>query len=227
MTLTQRQEQILQSIIDTHIHDGGPVSSKALTSHFAFSPATLRNEMAELEREGYLIQPHISAGRVPTYAGYQFYVQHCLCSDRLTRAERQSLQETLEQSAFPENIKCLARGVGVMTGEMVFVAFTKYDLYITQLSNLLSKAEFQHLEVMSEVSQIVERLEACVPDIFDETHDMTIAIGKENPFLPWCSSIVGSYRLVDHTGIFGLIGHMRMDYSRNYSLLRYVRELLS
>ena len=71
--LTPRKVQILKAIVDAHITHGEPVGSKYLSQDVAISasPATIRNEMAELEEMGYLVQPHTSAGRVPSELGYR------------------------------------------------------------------------------------------------------------------------------------------------------------
>lgn len=87
--LTERKKAILKAIIDTHINLGEPVGSKYLTQYkqIAFSSATIRNEMAELEDMGYLEQPHTSSGRVPSELGYRFYVDQLMQQYRMTQAE--------------------------------------------------------------------------------------------------------------------------------------------
>ncbi len=87
--LSERKKMILRAIIDAHIDRGEPVGSKYLTqnNNIAFSSATIRNEMAELEGMGYLEQPHTSAGRVPSELGYRFYVDSLMDKYRLTRDE--------------------------------------------------------------------------------------------------------------------------------------------
>jgi heat-inducible transcriptional repressor len=72
--LTPRKMQILKAIVDAHIEGGEPVGSKYLSQdvRISCSPATIRNEMAELEEMGYLLQPHTSAGRVPSELGYRY-----------------------------------------------------------------------------------------------------------------------------------------------------------
>ena len=74
--LSERKKLILKAIVEAHIEGGEPVGSKAIVSSnmLTCSSATIRNEMAELEQMGYLMQPHTSAGRVPSEAGYRFYV---------------------------------------------------------------------------------------------------------------------------------------------------------
>ena len=74
--LSDRKKQILKAIVEAHIDGGEPVGSKYILQNtlMSCSSATIRNEMAELEQMGYLVQPHTSAGRVPSEAGYRFYV---------------------------------------------------------------------------------------------------------------------------------------------------------
>ncbi len=91
--LSERKKMILRAIIDAHIDRGEPVGSKYLTqnNNIAYSSATIRNEMAELEEMGYLEQPHTSAGRVPSELGYRFYVDSLMEKYRLTREELEQL----------------------------------------------------------------------------------------------------------------------------------------
>lgn len=85
--LSERKKQILKAIVEAHVELGEPVGSKYLTSGgiITCSSATIRNEMAELEEMGYLEQPHTSAGRIPSEAGYRLYVDSLLERYRLDR----------------------------------------------------------------------------------------------------------------------------------------------
>lgn len=96
-SLSERKKLILKAIVDAHIENGEPVGSKYLTQtgKFPYSSATIRNEMAELEAMGYLEQPHTSAGRVPSEAGYRFYVDSLVERYRMRGAEAERLKEAL------------------------------------------------------------------------------------------------------------------------------------
>ena len=87
--LTDRQIFILQAIIDDFIHSAQAVGSRTLAKkeNIDFSPATIRNEMADLEEMGFLEKTHSSSGRVPSEKGYRFYVDHLLSPQRLTKEE--------------------------------------------------------------------------------------------------------------------------------------------
>ncbi len=97
--LSSRKKAILKAVVDAHIENGEPVGSKALTGSagFGLSSATIRNEMAELESMGYLVQPHTSAGRVPTDLGYRFYVDTLMQDYSLTSTEIMELNRVLKE----------------------------------------------------------------------------------------------------------------------------------
>lgn len=95
--LSPRKIQILKTLVDAHISNGEPVGSKyiAETTSVKCSPATIRNEMAELEAMGYLVQPHTSAGRVPSELGYRLYVDTLIQQYSSTRHEIDKINERL------------------------------------------------------------------------------------------------------------------------------------
>jgi len=95
--LSERKKLILKAIIDAHIENGEPVGSKFLTQNkqIAYSSATIRNEMAELEEMGLLEQPHTSAGRIPSELGYRFYVDSLVERYNLTQNEMAELKRML------------------------------------------------------------------------------------------------------------------------------------
>ena len=96
-TLSKRKQQILKAIVDAHISYGEPVGSKYLSQNFGISAssATIRNEMAELENMGYLIQPHTSSGRIPSVLGYRYYVDSLVRQYSETKNEIDEMNEKL------------------------------------------------------------------------------------------------------------------------------------
>ena len=97
MQLDERKYLILQAIIDDYILTAMPVGSRTISrkSGVGFSPATIRNEMSDLEELGYLAQPHTSAGRVPSYKAYRLYVDHLMKVAKLTSDEREWIHRHL------------------------------------------------------------------------------------------------------------------------------------
>ena len=105
--LPQRRQKILAAIVEQYIETGEPVGSKALQSIAGLdvSSATIRNEMAELTAQGFITQPHTSAGRVPTQAGYRYYVDNLMKPAELEENERRRIESGLDyRSGDPEQL---------------------------------------------------------------------------------------------------------------------------
>ena len=94
--LDKRKRKILQAIIEEYIETAEPVSSGNLVEELNCSSATIRNEMAELEKIGFLEKPHTSAGRVPSQKGYRYYVDELIRDDKISKKEMEIIRDRLE-----------------------------------------------------------------------------------------------------------------------------------
>ena len=99
MEMTERKKKVLRSVVDLYIRTAEPVGSKAITElpDMNYSSATIRNEMADLTTMGYLEQPHTSAGRIPSAAGYRIYVDELMADYRLSMDETHSINAAIEE----------------------------------------------------------------------------------------------------------------------------------
>ncbi len=99
MELTERKKKVLRSVVDLYIRTAEPVGSKVITElpDMQYSSATIRSEMADLTAMGYLEQPHTSAGRVPSAAGYRLYVDELMADYRLSLDETKSISTAIEE----------------------------------------------------------------------------------------------------------------------------------
>ena len=99
MEMTERKKKVLRSVVDLYIRTAEPVGSKAITElpDMKYSSATIRNEMADLTAMGYLEQPHTSAGRIPSAAGYRLYVDELMADYRLSIDETKSINIAIEE----------------------------------------------------------------------------------------------------------------------------------
>src|SRR5262249_4562202 len=104
--LEDRPREILRLIIRSYVTSGEPVGSRTLAKsmEWKLSPATIRNIMADLEDEGYLAQPHTSAGRIPSEKGYRFYVDNLADSGRLSKSDERYISRMLAESDSPEDV---------------------------------------------------------------------------------------------------------------------------
>jgi len=225
--MNSRQEKLLQLVIENHIETAQPVGSKFLVSEAGldWSEATVRNELRELEEMGYLTHPYTSAGRLPTELGYRTY---------LKMIDWNKIQPNKKDYSAFENVvnsddqirakKNLAKTLASVSQEAVIIAFSPDSIYYTGLANLFSKPEFLQLGVVADVSQVFDRCEDCLPSFFNlVSEDIRYFIGNEHPFGNLLS--VSAFRFKGSMLI--LLGSMRMEYKRNYSLLQMVKELLN
>jgi heat-inducible transcriptional repressor len=104
--LDDRPREILKLIVRSYVNSGDPVGSRTLAKlmEWRLSPATIRNIMSDLEEEGYLAQPHTSAGRIPSEKGYRFYVDNLADSGKVSKSDERYINRVLSESETPEDI---------------------------------------------------------------------------------------------------------------------------
>lgn len=226
--MDQRKLDLILRIVDQYIESGHPVGSAFLVEkyHLDFSSATIRNEMAVLEEEGYMSQPHSSAGRVPTEMGYQLYVQYVRPSRSSPRQEA-ALQEVVEQNDPEVVLKNVVRHLAEYSGEIAFGSMNG-RVVSAGMSNLCTKPEFADRALVAAISQILDNLEEVVTDISPHTsEEPEVWIGQNNHLTNLCSCIIMRVPLGRDDGIFGIIGPMRMHYDKNLSLMHSLKKHLS
>lgn len=139
MTLSRRM-LVLRAVVEDYIRSQEPVGSTTLARDhdLGVSSATIRNDMAALEDEGYLIQPHTSAGRVPTEKGYRYFVDRLATVVPLSEAQRRGINSFLSGSASLEDtLQRAARLLAQITGQVAVVA-----------SPSLAKSTLRHVEIV-------------------------------------------------------------------------------
>lgn len=228
--MEKRKEKLLLSIVNKYIKNAVPVASKMLAGQggFKVSSATLRNEMADLEDEGYLVQPHTSAGRIPTEKGYEFYLD-VMARDatKLMVHEEKKLKAAVCEKEWPE--KMLAKTLAESSGEAVILAFGKNDVYYTGLSNLFAKPEFRDQNLIYQIGEVVDHLDEIINDIFEDAgEEIKVLLGKKNPFSENCGTVMSKYYGKSKKfGLIVILGPMRMDYIKSIALVKYAKDLLS
>ncbi len=226
----ERKNYILQAIIQEHIKTGAPVSSGVIVEKYGLgvSSATVRNDMAELEAEGYIAQPHTSAGRVPTEKAYQQYVQKIKPAP-LTAAEKKAFQQLLKKGGNDfYYLKQAAKELARRTRQAIFWAFHKHNIYYTGISNLWQQPEFSRLPAVYNISTIIDRVDEIIEFIYDElSMGTSILLGANNPFGGFCGTILSKYKHNNTTGLIGILGPMRMNYEKNLGLVIFISQRLS
>src|ERR1700710_2398744 len=139
--LDDRKLAVLRAIVEDYVSTEEPVGSKSLVDrhNLGVSPATIRNDMAALEEEGYIAQPHTSAGRVPTDRGYRLFVDRLSTVKPMSVAERKAIETFLEGAVDLDDV--VRRSVRLLAQLTRQVAVVQYPT--------LSRAEVRHVEVVA------------------------------------------------------------------------------
>ena len=147
MELDARKEKILKAIIQTYVETGEPVGSRTISkySDLKLSSATIRNEMSDLEEMGYIIQPHTSAGRIPSDKGYRFYVDQII---REKESQVNEMQEIMIQRV--DRVELLLKHMA-----QILAANTNYATMISGPTSHLTKLKFIQLSRVEEKKLLI------------------------------------------------------------------------
>lgn len=243
MEITERQKQILFAIIEEYAEMAAPVGSVTLAKLFDVSSATIRAEMARLEEAGLITHPHTSAGRIPTDAGYRFYVN--------------SLTEQNENATF-EPTKMLGSGTNIpnrnihalevrvnsqertdyairsavdmlaeLTGNLGIGTIGE-QLYLSGISRLFAQPEFMDNSRIQGVAELLDNLEPWLREA-RPGEPLNIFIGHENPIgkASGVSLIISKFRSpYSDSSYIGVLGPTRQNYAETMSLVRHAGNIL-
>lgn len=142
VSLGERKKRILKAVIDEYIEHAEPVGSKSIAMHtdLELSPATIRNEMSDLESMGYLEQPHVSAGRIPSQAGYRLYVNELMNRHRLSISEMEAINASLriKMKELDELIRGVSKVVSQLTNYTTYAVMSgASEVYIRKFDLML------------------------------------------------------------------------------------------
>jgi len=230
--LSTRQEHLLDTIITEYTVSAKPVSSGQLAEleRLDVSPATVRNDMAVLEETGYLHQPHTSAGRIPTEMAWRWFVQRVVPETQIGKRERDHLTSVARahRDSEQEMLRKLAKALAEIIEEAVIVAFDKTDTYYTGLSNLFQQPEFEDINILQNLSKVVDHLDEVMAGMYGRIgNDVSVLVGRDNPFSSSCGTLLGRYSMAKNsTGVIAFLGPMRQDYGEHMAILRYTQSLL-
>lgn len=233
-----RRHEILKAIIDHFIETAEPVGSHTVvvSYHFSLSPATIRNEMMQLEEEGLLLQPHTSAGRIPTELGYRLYVDSMADYQTAMKEAQRELETLLKTYQLKKAREKIYDAVWLLAQGTDHVSFAtlpgnKRTFYLG-VSNVLRQPEFMKDPLRA--SQVIEVLEdndrfvTTLQKLPIEEESVKIFIGKENLLqqIQSCSMVVSKYRIDDFHGFLGVLGPTRTNYAFNRCMVEKVKDLV-
>ena len=235
-TLDHRKQAILYCIIQDYLKAAEPVGSQTIAQKYnlGISPATIRHEMAELEEKGFLVQPHHSAGRIPSDKGYRFYVDYLMKLKRLTQKEEQYITDEYRRSE--RNLEhLLHQTLHILSALSHYTALAfapENKVHSWGLTNIIRQPEFSQAEKIKRILEVLEQ-EALLVEIIKEytvPDSVTIKIGSENKYkeIEECSLIITSYKIHNvPAGALGVLGPTRMVYSKTTTIVESVANALS
>lgn len=182
--MDERKKRVLSAIINDYIANAEPVGSRTITKRYdlGVSPATVRNEMSDLTDEGYIEQPHTSAGRIPSAKGYRFYVDNLMERERLTPAQMQQIREALagEFSEIDNYMRSCINMMSRLTNYPAFALIPASSRGRLENIQLVPLNDRQVLAVLQTSVGIVQHKVVDMSDPVDPAELMSIETGMSN-----------------------------------------------
>lgn len=240
--MTERQREILFAIIEEYAELATPVGSVTLAKLFDCSSATIRAEMVKLEQMGYIMQPHTSAGRIPTDAGYRLYVNSLQedfdhDSDAPKKLERSNAQGDRTTKALATRIQAQTRAdyairtavdsLVELTGNLGLATIGD-QLYISGFGGLFAQPEFIQNAQVQAVGKLLDNIKPWLQEV-QPNEAINVYIGSENPVgkASNVSLIISRFHSpYSDRSYIGVLGPTRQSYKRVMSLVRHAGLML-
>lgn len=229
--MTDRQVQILSSIIEQYAEVAAPVGSVTLAKLFHVSSATIRSEMAKLEELGFIEQPHTSAGRVPTDKGYRFYVNLLTQNEEIPQLDRgaRAIEARVANSGQRADraIRSAVDSLVDLTGNLGLATIGD-ELYLAGMGNLFSQPEFLQGTNVQSVARLLDNLEPWLREA-SPNEPLNVYIGTENPIgkTSGATLIISRFRSpYSDNSYIGVLGPTRQSYARVMRLVRQTGAML-
>ena len=235
--LTDRQKALLKAIVEEYISSAEPIGSEVIERKYdlGVSPATIRIEMGRLTDEGYLRQPHTSAGRIPTSLGLRLYIQELMKEKQLPVTAEVSIKERLWQERYKrerllnEAVRALARQC-----DMLGLAIDEEgEVYYAGTANILDWPEFYDIDVARYVLSLFDEIPRLREIIgrAQGTDPIHILFGEDLGFenLRPTGFVFARYTTDTNEkgGVVGVLGPARMNFALVLPYVRYVRNLVA
>jgi heat-inducible transcriptional repressor len=232
--MTDRQLAILSAIIEQYAEIAVPVGSVTLAKLFGVSSATIRSEMARLEEMGLIMQPHTSAGRIPTDQGYRLYV------NTLTAATEAAEPPKLDRSARAIEARVATHGDRadrairsavdslVELTQNLGIATIGDELYMNGIGNLFSQPEYFDGKHVQAVARLLDNLEPWLREAAPN-EPLNVYIGSENPIgkTSGATLIISRFRSpFSDRSYIGVLGPTRQSYGKVMRLVRHAGAML-
>jgi|APCry1669189733_1035249.scaffolds.fasta_scaffold00709_5 transcriptional regulator of heat shock response len=230
--MQERQLEILRAIVDEYVATQEPVGSRVIAEKHSLgvSPATIRNEMALLEEQGLITQPHTSAGRIPTNSGYRVFVDKIAEVKPLSSAERRAIETFMGNADTLDDLLVrTAKMLAQLTNQVAVIQYPDEDKVI--LAGTANLARNNSQEPAGSIYPVLEALEEQVVLLrllADATSEVQVRIGDEQgeKNLESTSLVTTQYAppgsSSSHGGALGVLGPTRMNYASTMATVNAV-----
>lgn len=233
--MTNRQIAILSAIIEQYAEIAVPVGSVTLAKLFGVSSATIRSEMARLEEMGMIMQPHTSAGRIPTDQGYRFYVntlteQHASEQPQQLDRSARAIEARVSSYGGERADRAIRSAVDSLVDltQNLGLATIGDELYMSGIGNLFSQPEFMGGTHAQAVARLLDNLEPWLREAAPN-EPLNVYIGAENPIgkTSGASLIISRFRSpYSDRSYIGVLGPTRQSYGKVMRLVRHAGAML-
>ncbi|HLD92164.1 MAG TPA: hypothetical protein VI795_02070 [Patescibacteria group bacterium] len=232
--LTSRQTQILKALIDEYIETAEPVGSDSLEKKYnlGVSPATIRNEMSNLTKNGFLKQPHTSAGRVPTSGAMKFYVDQLMEEKQLSLADEVKAKEEVwdDRANLGKFLNEMTHSLAEKTGGMAIAATDDGNVWQAGHANIFLYPEFKDLAACASLFGFMDEEDQLIDLFFNRFPLETpfdVLFTEDMGFRNMPVGIVAAhFKVKDKNGALGVIGPVRQSYANIVPTIRYYRSML-
>lgn len=231
--LTDRQSQLLKIVIEDYISSAKPIGSvEMVESHgLKISAATVRNEMVRLIERGLLAKTHSSSGRVPTPVGLRYYLEKLMEEKPLPVLTEVAIKQRLwqERFEFDKFLRKLTLSLAENTGYLSFASTGDEQIFHAGAVNILNHPEFFDIEVTRAVLSLLDH-EDVLLHLLNKVQgksEVHVLMGEEmeNPNLAQVTTIFTTAQTFKGGVTFGIIGPIRLEYSKTLPLLRFYKSL--
>lgn len=234
--LTERQLQILKTIIEEYIETAEPVGSDTLDKKYnlGVSPATIRNEMVKLTDTGYLKQTHTSAGRIPTSPALKLYVNKLMKTKEMSVADEVNVKQKIwdYRAEMDKLLREATKALAKQTKTMSLAATDEGDIFSSGVGNILEMPEFYDIDITKHLLESLDEYDywwSIFTDLVQNTNPLTILMGDDlhRRLLKECGGVFIRFHSPTHQGAIGVVGPYRLNYPRIIPIVQYIGDLIN
>jgi len=232
--LDERRLRILKSVIDEYIVTALPVGSNTLEKKYnlGVSPATIRNEMVQLTKDGFLKKVHSSSGRVPTPMALKYYVSNLMKEQQLSLAEEVAVKEKVwdHRHELDKLLRDMTRELAQRTKELAVATTDQGDIYTSGMANILEAPEFFDIDLTKALLSYLDEVDfwrnLLNRPAAGEPIEFLLGSDLGNDLFEPCGFIYRHFEAGPRKGVIGVVGPARVNYNRVFPTIRYFGELI-